>query len=111
MTQRLAFDLRADGPNLRIAADGYHFATIARGMNDRADAALRIAQLWNQARRKDSPFTFELNADEVSFLLDALAGFYTADPHRQHLRDSLWEHFKIAADSADQALQSVGESP
>lgn len=44
---RLRFRLHAVGGILRIATDGYLFATIHTGMNDRETCAEQIARLWN----------------------------------------------------------------
>ena len=45
---RLRFQLRADRGVVRIAADGYAFATISAGMNDREICAAQVVRLWNE---------------------------------------------------------------
>ena len=45
---RLRFKLRADRGAVRIAADGYAFATISAGMNDREVCAALVVRLWNE---------------------------------------------------------------
>lgn len=45
---RLQFKLRADRGVVWIAADGYAFATISAGMNDREICAALVVRLWNE---------------------------------------------------------------
>lgn len=49
--ERLARLRLATGPDgyIKIEADGYHVATVSRGMNDRSAIARRIVDLWNSA--------------------------------------------------------------
>lgn len=43
MERILASPLKAGGDHVRMAGDGYHVATVSRGMNDRAEYARLFA--------------------------------------------------------------------